>query len=197
MIKACVIYYNDGPWLTALLPTIIGEVDDVIAVDGLIKHFPLAEVLSTDGSTEIIESFGGRVIQRGLWESEIHKRQTYIENAKNGDMLFIIDCDEVLQGVLPDDHHPYTMSLYHFHTQLESQPRLRLIPKSVNLKYIYNHWTLVDQYRDYTQEANLGHMTHWKEGSIYHLHFLRSNRRKYAKWIYNVSRQDPVQLRTS
>ena len=195
MTKACVIYYNDAPWLEAMLPSIEGKVDGIFAVDGLIKHFPKFDVLSTDGSTEILERHGAKIISKGIWDDEVQKRNEYIKAANGNDTLFIIDCDEVLRGEVPQDYDWYTMSVYTFMPPVENHRRLRYFPKSDGLHYQDNHWTLVDYCTNHTFHTNRGHYLHWTSGSLYHLNFLRSENRKLAKNMYYLARPDPMLMR--
>lgn len=189
MIKACLIYYNDATLLPMMLPSIEGKVDTILAVDGRIKRFPGPDVLSTDGSTELIEKAGGIIIGAGLWKDEIEKRQHYVKAAKVGDLLFIIDSDEVLRGSLPRDDGSHSVLVWDiFYGRFQARWCPRLILKTPAIHYKYNHWTIV---------GSDTILKRWYFGSIYHFKLLRDERRKQAKWVYNFSRPDPIMVRTT
>lgn len=87
-------YYNDLDSIKRGIPTFVGDVDFIFAIDG---KFSLRDGpdYSIDGSTEYLEQFKNVIIEKFVG-MEHDKRQRYIELAKEYkvDVLIIIDSDE-------------------------------------------------------------------------------------------------------
>jgi hypothetical protein len=192
-IIAGLIYYNEADFLPMVLESLEGKIDEIIAVDGKILGFPGRGFLSSDGSTEIIEDAGGRIYGGVLWKTEMDKRQVYLDAAKNGDQILIIDADEILRGELPMIPDFYVTLVHSFY---ESAWRLRLLKKTQGLIYGYTHWQVVDYECDWDEKSRNGDVTKWHLSELYHLDFLRSFERRVNKMIFTVNRKDPVMIRT-
>ena len=186
MIKACLIYYNDADFLPMMLQSLEGKVDSILAVDGKINWFPGPTILSSDGSTEILEEYGATIIGAGRWKDEMQKRSAYLTAANTNDTLLIIDSDELLHGSLPDDHRNCEMLVHSYYQGLKSEWRLRIVKKVAGMRYGDNHWEIIP-------DPTLKHP--YYDACLYHLHFLRPQSRKQDKWIFNMTRQDPIMWR--
>jgi glycosyltransferase involved in cell wall biosynthesis len=94
MIRAGLITFNDAPTIQMTLDSLYSKVDEIIAIDGpFVDYSP--EMSSTDGTLEILESWGVKTIT-GRWESQVAKRNAYCRRIKTSDWLLVIDADEIL-----------------------------------------------------------------------------------------------------
>lgn len=180
-----------------LLPSLVGKVDEILAVDGRIRCFPGPEILSTDGSVELIEKHGGRIIAAGLWDTEMAKRQAYVNQTFEGEHLLVIDADEVLLGTFPVEPGPY---LVRVHSPGYVEYRLRLILNEGFLAYGECHWEIFGSIDgkyadiDYHQLSVAGKIPVAEDLHILHFDFLRSESRQLKKWQWTFTRSDPVRV---
>lgn len=189
---AGLIYYNEADFLPMVLESLEGKIDEIIAVDGKLLGFMGHGFLSSDGSTELIEDAGGKVYGGVIYKTEMDKRQVYIDKAKNGDQILIIDADEILRGYLPLMHDFYVIPVHSFY---ETAWRLRLIKKTQGLHYGFAHWKLIDDTVDWEQESRERNVRAWAASELYHLDFLRSHQRRIKKLAFNLCRKDPILIR--
>jgi glycosyltransferase involved in cell wall biosynthesis len=94
LIKAGLITFNDVPTIQMTLRSLQGQVDEIIAIDGPFKDYS-PEMSSTDGTLEILDSHGIKVIT-GRWDSQVAKRNEYCNRININDWLLVIDADEIL-----------------------------------------------------------------------------------------------------
>lgn len=99
-IWACYIVYNNVDYLRASLETVLPYVDRAIVVDGRYRTYPGDEWHSTDGTLDIIKDMGDKVtlVPAQEWESQVEKRNVYMDMVPNGDWIFVIDGDELMFG---------------------------------------------------------------------------------------------------
>jgi len=99
-VVACLNIWNDLPALEATYETWYPHVDDVIAVDGAYGGMPTAKPWSTDGTLEFLQELDKvEVITTDrFWNDQVEKRSAYFQKAKSGDLLFIVDADEKVEG---------------------------------------------------------------------------------------------------
>lgn len=194
-LNACLIYYNDAPLLTMTLPLMEGKFDHIYAVDGKFKGYPRPEAFSIDGSSELIEKYGGEIIGSGVWATEMHKRNCYVNKCKIGDVMFIIDSDEMLYGIptgifgnilLPI--REFDISSYKWLTNW----RLRQIIKTFNMAYYASHWNIVDDDRNYHADSMKHSFPRWSGVLLVHMNILRTYDRTINKRTFNLLRRDPI-----
>lgn len=107
-IVACAIVWNEEMLLPGCLESLVGQVDQVVVVDGAYEAFPHDVPWSTDGTEQVARAYGARWVEppeRGTvpWLSEIEKRNASLEAAREvgGEWALVIDADERLVGALP------------------------------------------------------------------------------------------------
>lgn len=96
-VVACLNVWNDRAALEQTLPTWIDHVDHVIAIDGAYGPF---ESLSDDGTAEFLKSFPKVAFWHGTRMSQVEKRSQFFELTGEGDLLLVVDADEMLHGPL-------------------------------------------------------------------------------------------------
>ncbi|OLS20368.1 MAG: hypothetical protein HeimC3_41070 [Candidatus Heimdallarchaeota archaeon LC_3] len=94
MIKACIITLNDDPTLEWTISSLIGYVDEIIAIDGPWANYS-NDLGSTDGTLPILEKYGVNIIE-GRWKTEVDKRNAYVNACNTNDWILVIDADEIL-----------------------------------------------------------------------------------------------------
>ena len=88
--------FNEAPTIGAAIDSVIEHVDEIHVFDGAYKHFPHEYPYSTDGTKEICESYGSKVVfheTKEAWTDQIEKR-TAMFVGKPGDYYFKLDGDE-------------------------------------------------------------------------------------------------------
>ena len=95
MIVGCVIVYREARFIRGAIFSLQKYVDRVIVIDGAYRDFPHRDPRSTDGTCEIAEEMGAEVIRiHTAWESQVAKRNKYLELCGQGDVIIHLDCDE-------------------------------------------------------------------------------------------------------
>lgn len=95
-VVACLNIWDDCVDLQATYETWYPHVDHVIAVDGAYHGTPVSAPQSTDGTLEFLRSLSKvEVIEAGFMDQP-EKRSLYFAAAEEGDLLFIVDADEVI-----------------------------------------------------------------------------------------------------
>lgn len=94
---ACVVFYNDAELLDRCLKSLSSKVDNIIAIDGAYKDFPHDKPYSTDGSIDVARKYTDNVITvNKAWETQVDKRNRYVQEIPVGESFIVIDTDEVL-----------------------------------------------------------------------------------------------------
>lgn len=103
---ACYCVFNGERTLAKSLKSILPFVDKVVMVDGAFQLYPHKVPWSTDNTKGIAEELcGNKLIWVGCekaWSGEVEKRSTYFKHVPDGEMLIIIDHDEVLEESKPN-----------------------------------------------------------------------------------------------
>ena len=100
MLIACIITYNDWPLIEDCIESIIDKVDKIVVIDGKYRDFPGQGWDSTDGTLKYLLGLNIDLIS-SLNADEVGKRNSYLDQLKDGDICLNIDADEVLIGDLP------------------------------------------------------------------------------------------------
>jgi hypothetical protein len=100
MLTGCIISYDDYPLIKKCVESIIDQVDRLIIVDGRYRDFPGSSMTSTGDTKEYLNEINGgkvQVIYAGNL-TEVDKRNIYLEQVSDGDIILNLDADEVLVG---------------------------------------------------------------------------------------------------
>lgn len=111
-IYACYVLYNEEDKIAISLNSIVPYVDKVIVVDGAWSYFENKSPESTDKTKEICESIcGDKLIWVDCpkkddkyvpWESQVTKRDAYLQIVPTGSWFYIIDADVLVTGKLKE-----------------------------------------------------------------------------------------------
>ena len=107
-VVACLNIWNDLALLEQNMPTWLDHVDHVVAVDGPYAwdgwhDAGVREPYSTDGTIKYLEALGGEKCtilsrRKDFWPDQLAKRNAYIRACRPGDLLFVVDGDEAVNG---------------------------------------------------------------------------------------------------
>lgn len=208
MIKACILTFNDEPTIRFALSSLVGYVDDIIVIDGPFNDYS-PDLGSTDGTIDIVESFGAKVIQ-GRYKTQVDKRNAYIKACNNNDWMIVIDSDEFLGNGyalnnIEENDYPvrsiatlsveYSGNLYpgafKANGILTSVPKInRLVKKSVYTRYYARHYyILIDDIHCSWTLRNVPK----NDAYICHIHILRPYMRKEEKFEWYKERLENPQ----
>ena len=118
--------YQDAAFLSECLAALRPQVDRLIVVDGAYRDFPIYEekdkpktAASTDGTLFAARAVADLVIEAPggePWSDEIAKRNAYLQAGEPGDYLFVVDADEILEGLIDraalDSRDDWLIELY-------------------------------------------------------------------------------------
>lgn len=140
MIKACIMAFNDDSFIQWTLSSLIGYVDEIIAVVGSFKNFS-NQFICSDGTIDILEKFGVRVfVVSNL--TQLQQRNLVLKKLNNNDWYLMIDCDETLYNgawlnTLDErEHDRYSLPFFqHFRIQVDNPylPLLKVINRETRL----------------------------------------------------------------
>jgi hypothetical protein len=189
MIYGCVITYNDMPLIKDTVESITGKVDRIIVVDGRYRDFPEDSEYSTDGTLEYLSEVSNvRVIFKSGVD-EVEKRNTYLEQVSDGDIILNLDADEVLVGEVKSLNADFgIIDLHDGHCRHIQKRATRFFKYYEGMEYRHVHYTLYYNDRqvnslkkviddDFTFEDV-------KDFHLIHNWHLRSDVRKHNKSIY-------------
>lgn len=95
-VVACLNVWNDRPALELTMRTWLEHVDVVVAVDG--AYATAGGALSTDGTREYLAQFSKVQLLDEAGTTQFAKRNRYLAAGRPGDLLFVIDADEVVNN---------------------------------------------------------------------------------------------------
>ena len=197
MIRACMITYNDASTIQMALESVQPHVDEIVAVDGAFATFPGAydDPWSSDGTLDILDKYGVKIIGQGIYPNQIVKRQTYFDYCRPSDWAFIIDGDEVLkygenlQNLNPDISYYYgitciTLCLHQDDFNIQVRYRPRAFYMREKLRYMNRHFTILNtKGQDIMAWPNF--MAYPWIAAIMHMNIFRSQmRRENKKYWY-------------
>ncbi len=188
MLVGCVITYNDWPLIKDCIESITGKVDRLIVVDGKYKNFTGDCEYSTDGTLEYLYSKGVEVISAANL-TEVAKRNIYLSNVVDGDIVLNLDSDEVLKGDLPDLKSDFgVLTLIDGHSRHRQDRATRLFRYREGMRYENVHYTLYWQGRQVNSLKKVidTRFTSQDITSCYLVHnwHLRGDVRKHYKSLY-------------
>ena len=206
MITACLCTFNDAATITFTLASLIGHVDQILAIDGPWQNYS-NYCCSQDDTIDLLERHGAKVIT-GRWKTQVDKRNEYIKRVNTNDWIIVIDGDErlwhgwFLNQVEQYDYPFYTVPILSINYPanlywgankaglLEYTPKQnRLFKKYHGTHYWKKHYYVFhDGYNNtwlhYAPECPL---------AIIHLDFLRPHTRKQEKMKYYTKREHIVE----
>lgn len=101
-VVACINVWNDAAALDRSVPSWLAQVDQVVAVDGAYVGVPVGTPGSTDRTLEVLDEACIHAgvpllvhITHEFWPDQISKRNVYLDTCREGDLLFVVDADEV------------------------------------------------------------------------------------------------------
>lgn len=99
-VVACLNVWNDVEELRANWDSWYPFVDHVIAVDGVYAGTNVEKPYSTDGTLEFLAKHRNVEIRTTdtPWKDQRVKRTAYFEYGQAGDLLFVVDADEYVEG---------------------------------------------------------------------------------------------------
>jgi hypothetical protein len=189
MIVGCVITYNDYPLIKDCVESLLNKVDKLIIVDGRYRDFPGSGWDSTDGTLEYICSIDKADVISTLGYNELDKRNRYLEELSDGDIVLNLDSDEVLVGEIPKLEADFGIMRLHDGYSKHIQDRAtRFFRYREGMRYENVHYTL---YHKGKQVNNLKKVlnpdfTSERIESCHILHnwHLRQDLRKHNKSLY-------------
>jgi len=110
---AAVIYYEEAWTLERCLSSIRRAAPHagIVTLDGAYAQFPhpTGRPESEDGSNVIADRLADTVVRCPKdadgrprpWASEIEKRSEYLKHAQTGDLILVVDADEEVRGLVP------------------------------------------------------------------------------------------------
>lgn len=101
-IVACLNVWNDADALRQTIGTWLPHVDRVIVVDGAYAGAPVDVCASTDDTVDVLREAEDLVVidppEGRFWEDQIEKRNAYMGRLEPGDLAFVVDADEFVEG---------------------------------------------------------------------------------------------------
>ena len=110
MIKALIACFNDAQLLQWTLASLVGYVDEIIAVVASWEFFNETHPFPSDESIDLLERYGAKVIQK-VNISQIEHRNMLLDQLKPNDWGLVIDADETLYNpsmLATLDEHEHT-----------------------------------------------------------------------------------------
>ncbi len=99
--KIGVMFFNESTSIPGLLSNLMSfgvNSQDVVFFDGPFIGFPTKDVISSDGSRELITNWGAEIVDCGAGTHLEKQNIRFLEMGKRCDVLFKIDCDDRVYG---------------------------------------------------------------------------------------------------
>ncbi len=143
MLIGCIITYNDWPLIKNCVESIVDKVDSLVIIDGRYKDFPGKDWDSTDGTLEYICGIDKADVISTIGYSELDKRNRYLEELSDGDIVLNLDADEVLVGEIPTLEADFGIIKLHDGYSKHIQDRAtRFFKYREGMRYKNVHYTL-------------------------------------------------------
>ncbi len=185
----CIITYNDFPLIKDCIESVINKVDRIIAIDGKYKDFPGDNHFSTDGTLDYLKSISKVELIKLAGTDEVAKRNTYLLNLADGDIVLNLDADEILVGKLPELKADFgILDLADGYGKHIQKRATRFFKYRKGMEYKYCHYTMYykDKIVNKLQEIINPDFSFENISGCRILHnwHLRTDERKYQKEIY-------------
>lgn len=190
MIAGCIITYNDFPLIKDCVESIKDKVDRIICVDGRYADFPKTQSdNSTDGTLEYLCALDKTNVIMVSGYDEVAKRNRYLQELKDGDIVLNLDSDEVLVGELPELKSDFgILDLWDGCSRHIQKRATRFFKYREGMKYQDVHYTLYFNGIMINKLHNVINPDFSFENiegcHILHNWHLRTDERKYAKEQY-------------
>jgi len=146
-LVCCIITYNDFPLIVDCIESIQNRVDRIVVIDGRYIDFPGVESVdySLDGTLEYLKSIPK--VELMFWKGdEISKRNFYLMQVNDGDIVLNLDADEVLIGDIPELKADWgIVSLQDGHGKHIQHRASRFFKYKDGIHYMNTHCTLYDK----------------------------------------------------
>jgi hypothetical protein len=143
MLVGCVITYNDMPLIKDCIESLYNKVDKIVAVDGRYFDFPGDGWDSADGTLEYLCSIDKADVISTMSFTELEKRNRYLEELDDGDIVINLDADEFLVGNIPELNSDFGIVELHDGHCGKVQPRAtRFFRYREGMRYANVHYTL-------------------------------------------------------
>jgi len=189
MIAGCIITYRDWPLIKDCVESLKDKVDKIIVVDGRYKDFNSDFDYSDEETIKYLLSIKNLRLIFGDITDEVTKRNRYLSQLSDGDIVLNLDSDEVLIGELPELKSDFgILDLVDGYGRHVQKRATRFFRYRKGMEYKYCHYTLYWQDKiinklqkvinpDFSFENILG-------CRILHNWHLRTDERKYQKEQY-------------
>ena len=188
---ACIITYNDIEVIKKSIESIYHKVNEIIVVDGKYSEFidDTIEWYSTDGTLEYLESLEKVKLLFGAGLLEHEKRNMYIDLLHDGDMVLVLDSDEVVEGNIEDLPSEIDIGLVPFIDRKNIKYlATRLFRYRAGLRYMGVHYILQSEdgqpFNTHTRAEPPYKDIKVNSFKIKHLWHLRDDRRQLYKSRY-------------
>ena len=190
MLIGAIITYNDFPLLKECVDSILDKVDKLIIVDGKYKDFPGDTSFSTGESLEyLLELSNDKRIEIFFEDSlcEVDKRNIYLTQCQEGDIVLNLDSDEKLIGETPALKSDFGIVKMHV-DRLTTDRATRFFKYREGMRYKHVHYTLYwqDNMINNLRTVINNNFSFEKIKSFYLLHQWkkRSHYRQHQKQVY-------------
>jgi hypothetical protein len=130
------------PLIKDCIESLYDKVDRIVAVDGRYLDFPGTCDWSTDGTLEYLKSLD-RVQVIIATASEVDKRNRYLEELLDGDIVLNLDSDEILKGNIPELETDFgIIDLADGHSKHVQDRATRFFKYRTGMEYKNVHYTL-------------------------------------------------------
>jgi len=184
-----IITYNDWPLIKDCIESVYDKADSIIVVDGRYRDFPGKEWLSNDGTWEYLNSLDKITLIAGSRSTEYEKRNYYLMQCSEGDIVLNLDADEVLVGEFPQISADWgIIKLYDGPSRHVKKRASRLFRYREGMQYRNVHFTLYWQGRQINKLDRVidpdTSVQIVEDSYIEHNWHLRSQTRRHDKSIY-------------
>ena len=188
-IICCIITYNDFPLIKNCIESVINKVDKIIIVDGKYKDFPGNNDFSTDGTLEYLESIDKVKLLKLAGVGEVEKRNTYLLNLADGDVILNLDSDEALINELPELKSDFgILDLVDGYGRHVQKRATRFFRYRKGMEYKYCHYTMYYDNKIVNKLQKVVNpdfsFEYISSCKILHNWHLRTDERKYQKEQY-------------
>ena len=184
MLIGVIITYQEARFITRSIKSLQPYCKRIIVVDGAYADYPrfLPEHRSTDGTQEIARNLGAEVIESDVpWKDQVVKRNVYINEAKNNDIIIHIDADEQWVGKpnFRGDYPGYQVPVIESVSKKQDH-WIRVFTKTPQLHYEGGHNLLFDG----DNMLRPVHCPIMKDVEIKHCKYMRGKERIDKNWEY-------------
>ena len=189
MIAGCIITYRDWPLIKDCVESLKDKVDKIIVVDGRYKDFNSDFDYSDEETIKYLLSIKNLRLIFGDITDEVTKRNRYLSQLSDGDIVLNLDSDEVLIGELPELKSDFgILDLVDGYGRHVQKRATRFFRYRKGMEYKYCHYTMYYDNKIVNKLQKVVNpdfsFEYISSCKILHNWHLRSDERKYMKEIY-------------